>query len=155
MQLFRNTCILLLTLLGVLSACSWESDQQQANGKAPARYKTFAITSEGVEQVLQLKWQNDTAVSFVLEHRQGDCNYTLSGDAVNPYITYDPESDIDEASGEPYWVDLYLYNRGSCRIAIRVAQDTSKAQLQFANCAASSSCALESVGMLRREKATN
>lgn len=140
-------CVGLLLLL----CCGGNPEGGPQEGEA-ARYKTFSLSSEEAEQVLQIRWQNDTAISFVLEHRQagGDCNFTLSGEAVNPYLSYDPESDTDE-TGELYWVDQYLYSRGSCRLAIRVGQDTSRVQLQISTCLASSTCQLKSVGILRRE----
>ena len=150
MHRYTGTGILLLMVLVLLGACGGGSNEREKRNQSTA-YKTFSYLNEGVEQKLQVRWQNDTAITFVLEHHQGDCNYTITGDAVNPYISYDPESDVDEETGEVYWVDLYLYNRNNCRMAIRIAQDTTRAQLQLANCAASSTCAIESVGLLRRE----
>ena len=141
----------LFVLALILSACGGDGGNADVTEKGSAAYKTFTYSHEGAEQILQLRWQNDTAISFVLEHRQGHCHYTLSGNAVNPYLSYDPESDTDD-TGEIYWVDLYLYNRGSCRMAIRVAQDTTRAQLQLANCEASPDCSLQSIGVLRRVK---
>lgn len=147
----RPTLLWCLALVLLLAACgSGGSDDGQqlpgANG-----YKTFTYTSEGVEQVLQVKWQNDTAISFVLAHHRGECNYTLSGEAVNPYYSYDPEQDTD-TGGDTYWVDQYLYNRENCRLALRIAQDTSRVQLQITNCAVSPTCGLERLGVLRREE---
>ena len=150
MHRFSATGILLFTLLVLLGACGTGSQEGEKSTRSSG-YKTFTYLNEGVEQKLQVKWQNDTAITFVLEHHQGDCNYTITGDAVNPYISYDPESDVDEETGEVYWVDLYLYNRNECRMAIRIAQDTTRAQLQLANCVASPTCAIKSVGLLRRE----
>lgn len=143
---------LLAVVLGLSVACSSSGESGAVQESSQYQYKTFTYTAEGMAQTLQLRWQNDTAVTFVLEHRQGDCSYTLSGDAVNPYLTYDPESDTDPLTGESYWVDLYLYNRGSCRMAIRVAQDTTKARLQLSNCEAAPDCSLASLGLLRRER---
>lgn len=153
MQKFRGTALLLMAL-GLVGACSssGEKGSEAPMASDAASYKTFSYRAEDVAQTLQLKWQNDTAVTFVLEHHQGNCSYTLSGDAVNPYLTYDPESDTDSETGETYWVDLYLYNRDNCRMAIRMAQDTSRAQLQLSNCNAAPDCALQSLGMLRRER---
>ena len=153
MRTFTPTGIFFLLLL-LLSACGGGSSELENEVTGPAGYKTFSYSSGGgeIEQVLQVKWRNDSAISFVLEHRHGSCNYTLSGDAVNLYFTYDPESDTDTKTGEDYWIDQYLYSRGSCRMAIRMAQDTSKAQLQLANCVASPTCAIESVGMLSRQQ---
>lgn len=145
------TGILFLLLMVLLSACGGGSSELENSGTGSSGYKTFSYSNGEVDQVLQVKWQNDTAISFVLEHQHDGCNYTLSGDAVNPYFTYDPESDTDTQTGEDYWIDQYLYNRGSCRMAIRMAQDTSKVQLQLANCIASPTCAIESVGMLSRQ----
>lgn len=139
-------CLLLL-----LAACGGGGAQTEQKTKPASAYKAFSLSQGEALQNLQVRWLNDTAISFVLEHRQGQCNYTLSGEAVNPYLAYDPESDTDNSTGELYWVDLYLYNRGECRIALRIAQDTSKVQLQLANCAASPDCALKSLGVLRRE----
>lgn len=153
MQKYTGTALLLMALwLAGACSSSGERGMEAATENTAASYKTFTYQAEGVAQTLQLRWQNDTAVTFVLEHQQGDCSYTLSGDAINPYLTYDPESDTDTDTGETYWVDLYLYNRDNCRMAIRMAQDTSKAQLQLSNCQAAPNCALQSLGMLRRER---
>lgn len=124
MQKYTGTALRLIALW-LACACTGvgEKGMEVATTNALANYKTFTYHAGDVAQTLQLKWQNDTAITFVLEHQQGDCSYTLSGDAVNPYLTYDPESDTDTNTGETYWVDLYLYNRGNCRMA----QDTSKA----------------------------
>jgi hypothetical protein len=152
MHKHKGTGILFLMLLALAGACGSGSNEAANTEQTVSAYKTFTFSNGEVEQILQLRWHNDTALSFVLEHHQGACNYTLSGDAVNPYITYDPETDTDASTGELYWVDIYLYNRESCRMALRIAQDTSRVQLQLSNCAASPTCALESVGMLRREE---
>ncbi|AHM61392.1 hypothetical protein D770_15690 [Flammeovirgaceae bacterium 311] len=142
---------LMLMLLALAGACGSGGNEASDTARTQSAYKTFTFSNGEVEQILQVRWYNDTAVSFVLEHHQGNCNYTLSGDAVNPYISYDPETDTDESTGELYWIDIYLYNRDNCRMALRIAQDTTKAQLQLSNCAASPTCALESAGVLRRE----
>ncbi|WP_225000103.1 hypothetical protein [Cesiribacter sp. SM1] len=148
----KGTGILLLMLLALAGACGSGSNETADTEQARPANKTFTFSNGEVEQILQLRWNNDTAVSFVLEHHQGACNYTLSGNAVNPYNTYEPETDTDASTGELYWVDIYLYNRDNCRMALRIAQDTSRAQLQLSNCAASPTCALESVGILRRQE---
>ncbi|EMR04365.1 hypothetical protein [Cesiribacter andamanensis] len=142
---------LILWLFGLCMSCGGGSGagDQQVQAR---HYKTFSLDAGHARQVLQLRWQNDTAISFVLEHQQADgaCTYTLSGDAVNPYLSYDPEADTDE-TGEVYYIDQYFFSQGSCRLAIRVGQDTSRVQLQIANCLASPSCQLQSLGVLQRE----
>lgn len=152
MHIGTPTGILLFVLWLLLTACGGEKTETTGQELAEtSAYKTFIYQGEGVDQRLQVRWLNDTTISFVLEHHLSDCHYTLSGEAVNPYQTYDPESDVDEDTGEVYWIDLYLYNQQHCRMAIRMAQDTTRAQLQLANCAASASCGIESAGVLRRE----
>lgn len=136
-------------VLVLLMACGGES--KETAGVLLPDYKTFSYRSDDVSQTLQLNWESDTTISFVLAHHQGDCHYILSGDAMNTFQAYGPESDVDEETGEVYAIDLFLYNLSHCRMAIRIAQDTSRVQLQVAHCAASPSCAIESVGVLRRE----
>jgi hypothetical protein len=151
MKLVLRSCAGLLLLVCLLR-CGGSPEASRQDDVQTDRYKTFILSNEQAEQVLQIKWQNDTAISFVLEHRQagGECNFTLSGEAVNPYLSYDPEADTDE-TGELYWIDQYFYSRGSCRLAIRVGQDTLRVQLQISSCLASPTCQLKSVGVLRRE----
>lgn len=140
-----------LLLLSLLLGCGPNADTTQANEEA-REYKTFAGGSADAYQVLQVNWQSDSIIRFVLEHRRtdGSCNFTLSGNAINLNQSADPQADTDE-TGELYWIDQYLYGLGSCRMAIRIAQDTNRVQLQIDNCQASPSCRLESLGVLRKE----
>ncbi len=152
MQKITGAGLFLLISLVLVCACGHgekETTTAEDYG-AVAAYKTFTYRAEGVSQILQLRWQSDTVVAFVLEHRQGRCNYTLSGRAVNQYFSGNTETDTDAVTGEDYEVDIFLYNPDDCRMAIRVAQDTTKVQLQLTTCEAAPDCALQSVGMLKR-----